>query len=293
MERPVLLLDVFSLFYRAYYALPPMHTRSGEPTSALYGFSALVLKLFREQAPKGAAFALDAPHPTFRHDEYPGYKAHRGIAPGPLTAQMLRLVHLMDALGLPAFAVAGVEADDVLATLAREMRAAGETVLVVSGDRDLLQLARPGVRVLLVSRGATKPDTYDEAAVERRFGVPAAALPSYFALVGDASDNLDGVPGIGPKRAAGLLRRFGDVEGILAHLDDVSPPSVRAALSEHAARARLWERLARLRDDVHLRGGPRWSSVGPAEVARVRALFEALEFASLLPRIEPAFARAA
>ena len=180
-------------------------TRAGEPTSALYGFSVLVLKLFREHAPRGAAFALDAPYPTFRHDEYPGYKAHRGVAPGPLTAQMLRLVHLMDALGFPAFAVPGVEADDVLATLAREIREAGDPVLVVSGDRDLLQLVRPGVNVLLVSRGATKAETYGDAAVERRFGVPLAAArqveQEQVPVLRQVADH----PVVGRRRAAGVV----------------------------------------------------------------------------------------
>jgi DNA polymerase-1 len=288
MERPVLLLDVFSLFYRAYYALPPMHTRRGEPTSALYGFSALVLKLLREQAPRGAAFALDAPHPTFRHEAYAEYKAQRAVAPGSLTAQMFRLVHLMDAFGFPAFAVPGVEADDILATLAREIQGGGDPVLVVTGDRDALQLVRPGVRVLLVSRGASEARAYDDAAVLERFGVPASALPSYFALVGDASDNLPGVPGFGPKRAASLLRDFGTLDAALDHLDLVSPPALRASLSAHATRARLWEELARLRDDVPLRHGPRFGSVPLESEARLRALFEALEFASLLPRLRPA-----
>src|SRR6185503_2804354 len=138
---PILLLDAFSLLYRAFFALPPMSTAAGVPTAGLYGFSSLLLKLLREQTPLGGAVAMDAPRATFRHELYAGYKASRPAAPTPLTEQIRRLSDLLDAFGFPVFIAPGFEADDVLATLARELREAGHAPLVVSGDLDVLQCA--------------------------------------------------------------------------------------------------------------------------------------------------------
>src|SRR5882672_3914342 len=142
MASPILLLDAFSLLYRAFFALPPLTTRAGEPTSGLYGLSVLLLKLLREQRPKGAVFALDLPRPTFRHERWDGYKASRQRPPSALGHQVGRLREVIAAFRFPALASPGFEADDVLATLAAELAAAGEAPMVVSGDRDSLQLAR-------------------------------------------------------------------------------------------------------------------------------------------------------
>jgi len=289
VAAPILLLDLFSLFYRAFYALPPMCTVAGEPTSGLYGLSVLVLKLFREQRPAGAAFALDTSSPTFRHESYDEYKATRGVAPGPLTAQFDRLGQLVAALGFPAFKSVGYEGDDVLATLARELVAAGESPLVVSGDNDCLQLAGGATRVMIVSRGATKAEIYDEAAVVRRFGVTPAQMPDRSALVGDPSDNLPGVPGIGAKTASELVRRFGSISGILERLEEVRPVRAREAIRAAAERLPLYLRLARLRDDVPLEPGPRYAPITPEARERVRRLFTELEFRSLLGRMDAAF----
>src|SRR5262245_23558645 len=136
-EAPVLLLDTYSLLFRAHHALPPMTTTRGEPTAALYGFSTLLLKLLREQAPRALAFALDSPAPSFRHQAYDAYKAGRPPLPDPLRPQLHEVRALIAATGAPSFAAPGFEADDVLATLAREARAGSAPALVVSGDRDL------------------------------------------------------------------------------------------------------------------------------------------------------------
>jgi DNA polymerase-1 len=282
----ILLLDTFSLFFRALHALPPMSTQSGLPTSALYGLSALLLKLFREARPAGGAFAIDPPAPTFRHAAYPAYKAGRGEAaegaPEDALDQLLLLPALIEASGLPAFASLGYEADDVLATLAHELAGRGERPLVVSGDRDCLQLARGRAQVLYVARGV-QAACYDEEAVRNRYGVPPELLPDATALVGDPSDNLPGVPGIGPRTAAQLLARFGGLPALLARLDEVDPPRVRERLREHAGQLPLWLDLARLRSDVPLPPGPRYKAL---DRVGLKVLFEELEFASLLPRLE-------
>jgi DNA polymerase I len=288
MAGPVLLLDAFSLFYRAFHALPAMSTTTGEPTSAVYGFSALLLKLFREQRPVGAAFALDLPEPTFRHRQYSAYKATRGDAPGPLGDQFSRFLELITALGVPAFAASGFEADDVLATLARELTELGEQPLVVTGDYDCVQIARPPARVMIVSRGTAKAEIYDEDAIRRVFGVERTELCDYSALVGDPSDNIPGVPSVGPRTAASLIARFGSVAGILARLDEVTPPRTRAAIAAAASELPMYVTLARLRDDVPLPAGPRYAPVTLEARQRLTRLFEELEFRSLLGRMNEA-----
>jgi DNA polymerase-1 len=284
-ERPILLIDAFSLLYRAFFALPPMSTTEGIPTGALYGFSALLLKLLREQAPRGGAIGMDAPRATFRHELYAGYKASRPPAPTPLTEQIRRLPELLDAFGFPVFVAPGFEADDVLATLAREFSTRAEAVLLVTGDLDALQCAKDGARVHVVGRGV-EGRTYDTAAVVARFGVTPAELPDWKALAGDPTDEIPGVPGVGAKRASALVRRFGGVTGLLARLGEVTPPTVRGALSEHADKIPVWRELALLRTDVPLDEPARWAPFDGTARARVRALFEELEFRSLVPRLD-------
>jgi DNA polymerase-1 len=282
---PVLLFDVFSLLYRAFFALPPMNTVAGEPTSALYGFCTVVLKMLRQERPAGAAFALDQPGGSQRRAAFAGYKASRPAAPTPLGQQVARVRELIGAFGFPAFSAGGYEADDVLATLARQLRLAGALPLVVTGDLDLLQCAVSPARVHVVGRGV-EGRTYDQAAVWTRFGVAPAELPDWKALHGDVTDEIPGVPGVGAKTATRLVRRFGGVAGLLARIEEVEPAPLRAALVAHAADLSLWRGLTLLHDDVALAEGPRYAPFDQAARERTRALFEALEFRSLLPRLE-------
>jgi DNA polymerase-1 len=282
----ILLLDAYALVYRAFFALPPMSTTRGEPTGALYGFSSLLLKLLRELRPEGAAVAIDAPRATFRHDAFAGYKASRAATPTPLGRQLRRLPELLEAFGFPVFVAPGFEADDVLATLARELREAGRAPLVVSGDLDVLQCAVGAARAHIVGRGAATGRTYDEAAVWARFGVSPAELPDWKALAGDVTDEIPGVPGVGKQHASALVRRFGSVAGLLARIDEVTPETLRARIAAQAASLPLWRDLARLRDDVPLPPGPRFAAFDDAASARTRAAFETLEFRSLVPRLQ-------
>ncbi len=284
VDRPVLALDTSSLFFRAQHALPPMNTSRGEPTRALYGFSALLLKLLREEDPVGLVLALDAPQPTFRHERDGAYKGTRGAPPSELRQQWPRLEQLIEALGVPAFRAPGFEADDVLATVARRLRERGQRVVVVSGDRDLMQTALPPVEVLFVGRRGQPGERYDRAAVEARFGVGPERLASYAALVGDTSDNITGISGIGPRAAAKLVREFGDVAGILRHADTIEPARLRELVL--GARQQLIdnEALTRLQDEVPL-PAELYGSVDAAAQERLKAIFEELEFRSLLPRL--------
>lgn len=282
----VLIVDTYSLFFRSFYALPPMNTLAGEPTSALYGFSSLLLKLLREQKPSGVAFAIDRPEPTFRHEAYAAYKGTRDAVPSDLARQFKPLERLLDALGFPRFSVRGFEADDVLATLARELTCAGEHTLIVTGDRDMLQLVSPVVQVLFMGQRGKPATLYDEAAVQARFGIPPTRLPVYAALVGDTSDNIPKVKGIGPVAAQKLSLQFADITSMLASAEQIDNARLRATIVEHRDQLLASELLIRLRADVPLPDGPRSAVLTPEAVVTTRALFEELEFKSLVPRLE-------
>jgi DNA polymerase I len=284
-QPPALLLDTFSLFFRAFFALPPMSTTRGEPTSALYGLSSLVLKLLREHPGASLCFALDTGK-TFRHREYEPYKAQRAPAPTPLVEQLRRLDGLLECFGAPRLGARGFEADDVLASVAASLRAEGKPALVVSGDRDLLQLAFGSVQVHFVGRRGKDAVTYDEAAVLERFGVPPRKLPSLIALVGDTSDNLPGVPGIGPGTAKKLFERHENVGELLDGLSELKPARVAELLREHSEQIRRTEALARLRTDAPLPSLPLVAAPSAAHFQALRALFDVLEFKSLLPRLD-------
>jgi DNA polymerase-1 len=282
---PALLLDTFSLFFRAFFALPPMSTERGEPTNALYGFSALLLKLLREHPGAALCFALDTGRPTFRHREFQPYKGQRQRAPTPLVEQLRRLDQLLERVGAPVIGSPGFEADDVLATVAAMLRREERPALIVSGDRDLLQEAHGSVRVHFVGRRGKDAVTYDEAAVRERFGIPPWRLPSLTALVGDPSDNLPGVPGIGPETARRLLAQREDVEQLLTDAARITP-RVAQTLLEHAQQIRRTEQLARLRSDAPLPQPPHLAAPSAAQLSGLRELFEALEFKSLLARLD-------
>ena len=278
-----LLLDGMSLLYRAFHALPPMSTRDGTPTGALYGFCTLFLKLVREEGSVEIAIALDTPEPTFRHVAYESYKAGRPAAPDPLRSQLAAFAELQDALGVPVHRAPGFEADDVLASLARRYRERAQQALIVTGDTDLLQVARGPIHVLFVGRRQKDHLRYDEAAVTERYGVPPVRLPTIKALVGDPSDHLPGILGIGARGATALVAAHGDARGILAAADTLAP-RVRAALAGHADALLRWEDLATVRDDLPV-DEPWATPITPQAWTRVRALFDRWEFKSLVGRI--------
>jgi DNA polymerase-1 len=281
----VLLLDTFGLFYRSFHALPKMNTSAGQPTNAVYGLCTLLLKFAREHRPHALAFALDAPGPTFRHRLYSAYKAGRPALPGELRAQFGLLEELIAALGVPAFRAPGFEADDILATLTRRLAADGRDVLIASGDRDLLQLVSDRVRVLFLGARGKPARLYDLAAVRARFGIEPRRLPSYTALIGDPSDNIPGIAGIGAQTARKLVAEHASIAGIFAALAELGKPALQATLAAHRAELMRNEDLSRLREDLDLGSGPPCAAVTPSALHDLRALLIRLEFRSLLARL--------
>ncbi len=235
-----LVLDGHSLAYRAWFALAEsgLQTSSGQQTHAVYGFVSMTTRLLQDFSPDGMAVAFDRPEPTFRDAIADDYKAGREEMPEPLSQQIELIRRFVEALGIAALDAEGFEADDVLATLATQLDAAGEDVVVVTGDRDAFQLvADPHVKVLYNRRGVTDYVLYDEEGILERTGVRPPAYPLLAALRGDPSDNLPGVPGVGEKTAAKLVNAYGDVEGIYAHLDECTP-KLRESLQAHEAQVR-------------------------------------------------------
>ncbi|HEV3364173.1 MAG TPA: DNA polymerase I [Acidimicrobiia bacterium] len=291
----LVLLDGHSLAYRAFYALPTdLATKAGTVTNAVFGFTSMLVKLMSEEKPEYLAVAFDAPARTFRYDLDPEYKAGRKETPSLFASQMPLIREVLETMQVPQLCVEGVEADDVIATLATKAAAEGLDVIVVTGDRDAFQLIEdPHIKVLYNRRGVSDYVLYDEAGIaERYLGVTARQYPQYAALRGDNSDNLPGVPGIGEKTAASLIVKYGDLDSVFEHLDDL-PPKQRQNLAEHKERVLLNRTMTFLRRDVELEFAPADLRQGAWDAEAVRTLFNQLEFRSLFARLPMAMGEGA
>lgn len=281
------LIDGSSYVYRAFFALPPLTGPSGLPTNAVYGFTTMLLKLLHQVAPEYLAVVFDAPGRTFRDELFDSYKANRPAAPPDLSAQISAVHEVVAGFRIPELSVPGVEADDVIATLVARLAPQGIECVVITADKDLMQLVGPRVRLWDTMRDRW----VDEAAVVARFGVPPAQVVEVLALTGDTADNIPGVKGIGEKTATALIRELGSVEGVLSHLGEVERMKLRGAkaiaerLRENAEVARLSRDLATLRRDVALDVSLEQLRLPGADVAALRALFTRLGFQSLLPQL--------
>src|SRR5918999_2820793 len=242
----VYLIDGYSLLYRAFYALPQsIATSSGLPTNALYGFTSMVLKLLdSEEEEVGIGVVWDTGLPAFRVEIFPEYKAQRSAMPEELRAQLDHLDEILESMNIPAIRAEGFEADDVLATLSRRVPEDVD-LFIVTGDQDAMQLVDGRVKVLRTTRGVSETKTYGREEVIEDYGVTPEQIPDYKALVGDPSDNIPGVRGIGPKGAASLLREFGSVAGVYENLGSISPKGTREKLEEGGGEAVLLPGVAR------------------------------------------------
>src|SRR5947199_902262 len=246
------LIDGNSLAYRAFFALPEsIATSTGFPTNAIFGFASMLVKMLTEHGTKPTIVVWDA-GASGRKEVYADYKAQRTSRPDLLKQQWPHLEPLVEAFGYTNVSVEGYEADDVIATLAERGREEGLQVTIVTGDRDAFQLIDPEsrIKVMATARGITETKLYDHQAVIDRYGIPPESIPDFYGLKGDTSDNIPGVPGIGDKTAADLLQRFGDLEGVLAHIDEISGAKRKQNLTEHADAARMSKQLATIVRDV-------------------------------------------
>jgi DNA polymerase I len=284
----ILLIDGYSLAFRAFFALPESISRAdGMPTNALYGLAAMTIKVIEEEKPSRVIVAWDPPGKTFRDEVYPEYKAGRRETPEGFRAQSPHFRPLMEAFGAVNVEKEGFEADDVIGTLARMASQAGQRVTILTGDRDALQLVDDNVSVLATGRGVTDTTRYDPAKVEERYGVPPGKMPDLRGMIGDSSDNLPGVPGIGEKTAAQLMGKYGSLEEILAHADEQTPKR-RQNLIEFADTALMCRDLSVI--DVNVPVGIDPVEVplitrDPERLAALRAAFEEYEFRTLARRV--------
>ncbi len=287
-DRPtVMLVDGYGLIFRAYHALPPsLTTAAGEQTNAVFGFASMLLDVFTSRRPEHAVVALEGGR-TFRHDSFEAYKAHRAEMPDDLRVQVSRVRQLIEALNIPIEQREGYEADDVIGSLARHCaHDLGVQVVIVTGDTDLLQLVEDHVHVVLPgSRRFGELRHFDRAAVIERYGFGPEFVADYKALVGDTSDNIPGVPGIGEKTATSLILQFGSVEHILRHLEQVTPPRARAALAANADQAIASKRLATIVRDLDIPCDLGQSALSNYDRDGVIALFRELEFRTLVAKL--------
>ena len=279
----IFLIDGYSLLYRAFYALPQsIATSTGLPTNALYGFTSMVLRLLSEEDEVGIGVVWDGGKPTFRMEIYPEYKAQRTSMPEELTAQLDHLDQILEAMNIPVIRAEGFEADDALATLSKRVPEDVE-LKIVTGDQDAMQLVNRHVKVLRTTRGVSELKEYGRNEVMEEYGVTPEQIPDYKALVGDSSDNIPGVKGIGPKGASNLLRQFGTVAEIYESLDSVKAKGTRKKLQEGRASAFVSLELARMRFDAPVEfdaDALRFEGISPES----REILRRYEFRSLEPR---------
>jgi DNA polymerase-1 len=275
------IVDLSGYVFRSYHALPPLSNSKGEPTHATYGTVSMLQKLVGERKPAYLAVAMDSAKPTFRHEIDPNYKATRSARPPDLGLQMQRSREIVEAYRIPIFQRDGVEADDLIATVAKRAVAAGLLVVIVAADKDMMQLL--GERVVMWDTMRDK--TYGPEEVREKFGVLPDKMRDMLALTGDTSDNVPGVPSVGPKTAADLLLKFGSIDGIYARIAEVQKKRLHDLLVEHESNARLSQRLVTLKDDEPIAFDLDELRYGGADFERLRTMYTELGFIRMIASI--------
>ncbi|MGA6827234.1 DNA polymerase I [Nitrospira sp. NS4] len=277
-RKTLYLIDGSAYIYRAFFALPALNNSKGLQTNAVYGFTTTLLKILRERQPDGIVVAFDEKGPTLRHQEFKEYKAQRPPMPEGMSAQIPYIHRVVEALNIPAVKQAGYEADDLIGTLAHQAERAGYDVVIVTGDKDMLQLVTPHVRIY----DPVKDKWSGEAECVAKFGVEPARVIEIMGLMGDATDNIPGVKGIGEKTALKLIAQFGTIDELLRRTDEVTPPRIKAMLVEQADNARLSRKLATIDINSPIAFDPESFHVKPPHQDQLIDLLRELEFTTLL-----------
>jgi len=284
-RKTLVLIDGHAIIHRAFHAVPEdLATSKGEVVNATFGFTSILIKALADIKPDYIAVTFDRPSPTFRHENYSEYKAHRPTLPDIMRPQFQRVREVVEAFEIPIYEKDGFEADDVLGTLSVQATQQGVDTIIFTGDMDTLQLVNEHVHALVAKRGISEATEYDEEAVFNRYGLPPNKLPDFKGLVGDKSDNIPGVPGIGEKTATKLLTEYSDLEGVLTHIDDLTPKEQRL-LREMADQARQSKFLATIVLDAPVKLDLDACRTGQINRDKVIALFRELEFRTLVDKI--------
>jgi len=282
----LLLFDGNALVHRAYHAIPPLTvSKTGELVNAVYGFASILLKVLAELQPDYWIVAFDYPAPTFRHKIFEGYKAHRPKTPEELKKQFVRVHHLVEVLNIPVFEVEGYEADDILGTLSGKATSIEVDSVIVTGDNDMLQLLSTEIKAFMPRRSFNDSFLYDVEAVKAKYGVSPERIVDYKALVGDTSDNIAGVPGIGSKTATKLIQSFGDLEEIYDHIAEVTPIKLQTTLLQNKPQAFQSKELATIYREVPVELNLEDCQVKNFDRKKVIELFQELGFSKLLLRL--------
>lgn len=280
----LILIDGNNIIYRAFFAMPPLTNTAGQQTNAVYGFTTMLLRLIEEHKPTHMIVAFDAGKVTFRHEGYQEYKGGREKTPPELSEQFPMLKELLRELGVPQFEIASYEADDIIGTISRQADEAGRQVMIVSGDKDMLQLASEHTTVALIRKGVTDIELYGPEQIREKYDLTPLQIIDLKGLMGDASDNIPGVPGVGEKTALKLLHQFGSVEAVLAGTSELKG-KMKEKLEAHADDALMSKELATIYREVPLEHS--WEDMVFSEIKADTAgpAFAKLEFRSLLERL--------
>ena len=282
--KKLVLIDGNAIIHRAFHALPLLNNKDGMPTNAVYGFFMMLLKIVEDLQPEYLIVCFDKAAPTFRKQLYVGYQATRPKISDDLSPQFAVVHKALDEAKIIHFEVDGYEADDLIGTISKEAKAKDLQTIIVSGDRDLLQLVNGKVLMLAPIIGMTKMTLFDETKVREKYGLEPWQIVDYKALVGDASDNYPGVSGIGPKTASGLLNKYQTLEGIYQHLGELSP-QVQEKLAQDAEQAALAKKLAAIVLDAPVKLDEKEAEVNNIDNKALKKVFEELSFKSLLNRL--------
>ena len=290
MAGKLVLIDGHSILFRAFYGIPTLTNSEGLPTNAVYGFLNILFKILEEEKADHLAVAFDLAEPTFRHKMFDAYKGTRSAAPEEFHEQVPLMKEVLHAMGIPVVTLAGFEADDILGTLAKKSAAAGVEVSIVSGDRDLLQLADEHIKIRIprTSRGGTEIHDYYPADVREKYLVSPTEFIDVKALMGDQSDNIPGVPSIGEKTATAIIAQYGSIENAFAHIDEIKPPRAQKALRENYDLAVLSKKLATICTDCPIACSYDDMEIGNLYTQEAYQYMKRLEFKSILARFDAA-----
>ncbi len=285
--KRLFLIDGTAVAYRSYFAFAqnPLRTRRGENTSVVFGFAATILRILTKENPTHLAVVQDTKEKSFRHELYTEYKANRVQMPDEMAEQLPRLDHLLNTMKIPILRKPGYEADDIIATLTKRAEAAGWEVVVVTGDKDLMQLVTDKTKIFNLKKVSEAGEWYDREAVKEKMGVYPEQILDYLALVGDASDNVPGVDGVGPKTAVKLLEEYGSFEAVLANAEKITKPKLRESLIAFRDRAALTKRLIALEYDAKVDCDLEALGVPTLDNPDLRGLFLEFEFTSLIKQL--------
>jgi DNA polymerase-1 len=282
----LMLLDGYGLVYRGYFALPPLTTSRGDLVNGVFGFCSIVLRGFQDLKPDYVAVSFDLPGPTFRHEQFAAYKATRQKMPDDLRDQFPKVREVVKALRIPVYEMPGYEADDVIGTLTRQVEANEDLeTTIVTVDLDMLQLVTPRTRLMTTRSGVENTVIYDVERIDERFGLRPDQMIDYKALKGDPTDNIPGVPGVGEKTAAKLIREFGDLESLFDRLAEVTPEKLREKLAEHREQVFAGRELSRIVRDLPVSLDLEAARLGDYDRDTVVRLFREYEFRTLIERL--------